>query len=88
MDFYTILAFISGGGVSGLITGIFTIRYARKTPKLDYTERLGKFWEEQNEKLLLRFKVVEEKSEKFEERIIELEKISCYKTDCQMRITG
>jgi hypothetical protein len=79
LDPYTIIAFVSGGGITGLISSFVTLRYATKTPKLDYTDRLGDFWEKQNEKIIARF-------EGLEKRIDELETMSCERADCKIRI--
>jgi hypothetical protein len=81
MDLYTILGFISGGGITAIVTTFISFKYAKKTPKLDYTERLGQFWEEQNEKLLKRFSSLET-------RVEGLEKISCERVDCKNRQTS
>lgn len=70
-----ILGFLTGGG----FTAIVSLRYIKQTSKIDYTEKLSNFWEEQNDKLLKRFS-------ELEKRVLDLEKISCERTDCPARI--
>jgi hypothetical protein len=79
MDLYTILGFIGGGGVSAVVTTFINFKYARKTPQLDYTKQLSDFWEDQNKKLLDRFKALED-------RVEGLEAMSCERTECKNRI--
>jgi hypothetical protein len=70
-----ILGFVTGGGV----TSIVSIWYTKRTSKLDYTEKLSTFWEDQNEKLLARFKALEERLEKVENN-------SCERAECPNRV--
>jgi hypothetical protein len=72
---YPLLTFISGGGISTFIS----LRYARKTNKVDFADKAMKFMEEQNDKMIRRV-------EKLEIRLDELEEISCTREGCNIRI--
>lgn len=78
MDFYTIIAFITGGGISSVVSTILTLKYAKKTPQLDYTERLSAFWNKENENMLERF-------ETMEKQVKELYGLSCVREQCPNR---
>lgn len=71
----TILAFITGGGLTALISA----RWTRKNSKLDYADRAIAFMESQNERLILRI-------DKMGKRIDSLEVVSCQKLECKNRI--
>jgi hypothetical protein len=70
-----ILGFLTGGG----ITAIASLRYMKKTSKLDYADRAMKFMEDQNTKLIVRI-------EALENRVDILEPISCKRMDCNIRL--
>lgn len=78
MDLYTILGFISGGGITAVVSTILTLKYAKKTPQLDYTERLSAFWNKENLNMI-------ERVEKMEGQITELYEVSCVKKECTLR---
>lgn len=80
IDPYTILGFVGGGGLSALITNILTLKYARKSPQLDYTERLSAFWDKENKNFIDRI-------DRLEKRVTELEAISCTVSSCKDRKT-
>jgi len=71
----TTLAFLTGGGA----TAIVSLRYIKKTSKLDYADRAMKFMEDQNIRLVSRIDLMDK-------RIDALELISCHKTDCKNRM--
>lgn len=78
MDLYTILGFISGGGITAVVSTILTLKYAKKTPQLDYTERLSAFWNKENENWIKRV-------EGMESQIQELYEMSCINKQCSNR---
>ena len=72
-----ILGFITGGGISTLIT----LRYIRKVGKLDYTEKAIAFIEKQYDAVLA-------KNKELHDRVTALEKLIplvSYKMDCKLR---
>jgi len=76
--FSIILSFITGGGISTLIS----LRYIRKVGKLDYTEKAIAFIEKQYDDVLA-------KNKELHERVTALEKLIplvCFVTDCIKRI--
>ncbi len=76
MDYLsTILAFVSGGGISTIIS----LKFARKSNKVDFADKAIRFMEEQNDKMIKRV-------EALEKRIDDLEEISCLKIDCAGRV--
>ena len=76
MDYLsTILAFVSGGGISTIIS----LKFARKSNKVDFADKAIHFMEEQNDKMIKRVKALEK-------RIDDLEEISCLKIDCTGRV--
>lgn len=77
-DLYTILGFISGGGITAVVSTFLTLKYAKKTPQLDYTERLSQFWNKENENMIARVEVMEKQIE-------ELYGMSCIKENCPIR---
>ena len=77
-DLYTILGFVSGGGITAVVSTLLTLKYAKKTPQLDYTERLSAFWNKENENML-------DRMEKMEAQINELYEISCVRKECPQR---
>lgn len=77
-DLYTILGFVSGGGITAVVSTFLTLKYAKKTPQLDYTERLSMFWNKENENWITRV-------EKMESQISELYEISCIRKECPQR---
>ena len=74
---FSILAFVSGGGISTLISA----RYIRKTSKIDAAEKIVKFYEDHATGLLKRI-------EDLEKDVRQLKIISCSRTGCRMRING
>lgn len=73
----SIIAFLTGGG----ITAVLSLKYQKKTSKLDYADRAMKFMEDTNEKLI-------ERINELEKRIDNLETISCKRLNCQIRINN
>ena len=72
-----IISFITGGGISTLIT----LRYIRKVGKIDYTEKAIAFIERQYDDVLA-------KNQELHERVTALEKLipfACFKMDCVFR---
>lgn len=78
MDLYTIFGFISGGGITALVTTFINFKYLKKTPKLDYTERISAFYNKENENLITRV-------EKMETQITELYEMNCIREKCTLR---
>ncbi|MDP2059609.1 MAG: hypothetical protein Q8J97_07710 [Flavobacteriaceae bacterium] len=78
MDFYTILGFISGGGISALVTSLISLKYAKRTQNLEYTEKLSAFWNKENESQRARL-------DNMEAQINELYEISCIRKSCAIR---
>jgi hypothetical protein len=73
-----ILSFITGGGISTLIS----LRYLRKASKIDYTEKAITFIEKQYDDVLA-------KNKELHERVSALEKLIplvCFATDCVKRM--
>lgn len=72
------ISFIVGGGLSTILT----MKYVRKTNKLDYTEKAIKFMNEQYDKVL-------KKNEDLERRVELLEAfvpVACFNYQCELRI--
>mgnify|MGYP000952107110 CR=1 FL=1 len=72
-----ILSFITGGGISTLIT----LRYIRKAGKLDYTKKAITFIEKQYDDVLA-------KNKELHERVTALEKLiplACFRINCEVR---
>jgi len=78
MDLYTIIGFIGSGGISAVVSTFFALKYAKKTPQLDYTERLSAFWNKENENWIKRV-------ETMEQQIDELYGMSCVNKQCPSR---
>ena len=75
--FSIILSFITGGGISTLIS----LRYLRKNGKIDYTEKAIAFIEKQYDDVLA-------KNKELHERVTALEKLIpmvCFRLDCEKR---
>ena len=73
-----ILSFITGGGISTLIS----LRYIRKVGKIDYTEKAITFIEKQYDDVLA-------KNKELHDRVTALEKLIplvCFVTNCIKRI--
>jgi hypothetical protein len=73
-----ILSFITGGGISTLIT----LRYIRKAGKIDFTEKAIAFIEKQYDDVLA-------KNKELHDRVTALEKLIplvCFATECIKRI--
>jgi hypothetical protein len=72
-----ILIFITGGGISTLIS----LRYLRKAGKIDYTEKAIAFIEKQYDDVLA-------KNKELHERVTALEKLiplACFRMECDQR---
>ena len=72
-----ILSFITGGGISTLIS----LRYLRKAGKIDYTEKAIAFIEKQYDDVLA-------KNKELHERVTALEKLiplACFRMECDQR---
>jgi len=72
-----ILSFITGGGISTLIS----YSYIRKVKKIDYTEKAIAFIEKQYDDVLA-------KNKELHERVTALEKLiplACFKLNCENR---
>jgi hypothetical protein len=72
-----ILSFITGGGISTLIS----LRYIRKGGKLDYTEKAIAFIERQYDEVLA-------KNKELHDRVTALEKLIplvCFRLNCEHR---
>ena len=78
VEYFSIIAgFITGGGISTLIS----LRYLRRLSKLDYTEKAIAFIERQYDDVLV-------KNKELHERVTALEKLIplvCFKVDCPTR---
>lgn len=73
-----IISFITGGGISTLIS----LRYLRKAGKIDFTEKAIAFIETQYDDVLA-------KNKELHERVTALEKLIprvCFRVDCKIRL--
>ena len=84
MEYYitTFIAFVTGGGV----TAVLSIRYARKTTKLDYADKAMKFMESVNDEMGKRYDELGKRYDELGQRVKNLEDSSCINFDCNERI--
>ena len=75
MDYLlNIISFVAGGGISTILS----IRYARKTTKLDYADRAVNFLDKQNENLIQRI-------DELEKKVDNLILMQCTSLECPLR---